>query len=141
MGQIDLDPASCKQANDRIKANRFFDIKSNGLLQDWKGKIFLNPPYGRGGQSAWSKKLLEEYSKKNVVEAIMLVNSATGTNWFQSLWDYPICFVSKRIKFVSADDVTKHSPTHSNVFVYLGPNENKFIKEFHQFGPIVKKIS
>lgn len=141
MGKIDLDPASCKSANERIKAKKYFDSNKDGLKQKWSGKVFLNPPYGRTGQSDWSKKLIKEYQAGNVEEAIMLVNSATGNKWFQPLWEYPICFVSRRIKFVSADNVAKHSPTHSNAFVYFGKNEDKFVKEFSNFGAVVKRIS
>lgn len=45
--EIDLDPASCKRANDRIvKAKRFFTKRDNGFLQEWHGRVFLNPPGG-----------------------------------------------------------------------------------------------
>lgn len=141
MKKIDLDPASCKAANENIKASKFYSKKDDGLKKTWKGKVFLNPPYGRTGQSDWSQKLLKEFKAGSVTEAVLLVNSATGNKWFQPLWDYPICFVSKRIKFVSADNVAKHSPTHSNVFVYLGPNEKDFVKEFSKFGVVAKRIS
>ena len=59
MGGIDLDPASCRKANRHIKAERYFTQKDNGYLQDWHGRVFLNPPGGwcdNQGQTIVSKK-------------------------------------------------------------------------------------
>lgn len=45
--EIDLDPASCKRANDRIvKAKSFFTKRDNGFEKPWFGRVFLNPPGG-----------------------------------------------------------------------------------------------
>ena len=140
MGSIDLDPASCVSANKTVKATEFFDKKKNGLEQKWHGNVFLNPPYGRGGQAAWSKKMMEEYNAGHITQGIMLVNAATDTKWFKPLWRYPICFASQRIKFIAEDDVKKHSPTHASVFVYFGKNRNDFVYHFNAFGPIVTKV-
>jgi len=52
LGNIDLDPASCKAYNFLVKADKFFGgifspFAENGYLQDWNGKVFINPPGGR----------------------------------------------------------------------------------------------
>lgn len=141
MGSIDLDPASCTSANKFVKADKFFDKKSNGLNQKWNGNVFVNPPYGRGGQSTWSKKMMAEYNAGNFEQGILLVNAATDTNWFKPLWRYPICFVTQRIKFIAQDGVKKHSPTHASVFVYFGKNRNDFVFHFNAFGPVVTKVA
>lgn len=136
-GKIDLDPASCTTANQSVGAEAIYDKTTNGLDKKWHGKVFLNPPYGKGGQEMWSKKLISEFLVGNIEEGILLVNAVTDTKWFKPLWKYSICFVDKRIKFVAEDGVTKKSPTHGSVFVYIGPNKSKFEEEFKQFGTIV----
>ena len=35
MGGIDLDPASCEQANRTVQAANYFSAEDNGLLQPW----------------------------------------------------------------------------------------------------------
>src|SRR5687767_5219509 len=48
MGAIDLDPASSKEANKRVKAARYFTKKDNGLSHLWYGRVFMNHPFSKG---------------------------------------------------------------------------------------------
>jgi phage N-6-adenine-methyltransferase len=152
MGGIDLDPASCEIANQVVKAKRYYTKEDNGLTQEWTGNIWLNPPYssecsptGReGSRQGLAKpfifKLIREYEQGNITEAVLLITSDTDASWFMPLWNYPICFADHKVMF--------HRPGRSNEgqffgtsFVYLGPNEAKFIEVFSQFGTIAKRVS
>lgn len=46
MGDIDLDPASSRLANEFIAASTFYDEASNGFVRQWHGRVWLNPPGG-----------------------------------------------------------------------------------------------
>lgn len=48
LGAFDLDPASCEDANKRVKASRFLTVSDDGLQDGvpWRGRVFLNPPGG-----------------------------------------------------------------------------------------------
>ena len=46
LGQIDLDPASCDEANAWIKAPRIFTADDDGFTKPWWGRVFLNCPGG-----------------------------------------------------------------------------------------------
>ena len=48
MGEIDLDPASSKIANKMHKATKIFTKAQNGLNKTWKGRVFMNHPFGKG---------------------------------------------------------------------------------------------
>jgi hypothetical protein len=84
------------------------------------------------------ERLVAEYMGRNIVSAVALVNAhCTDTGWFQSLWDYPLCFTDHRIDFDSNGREKKNSSTHGSVFAYLGPDRNAFAREFMQFGAVV----
>lgn len=138
LGAIDLDPASCKLANKTVKAKKFYTIQDDGLHLPWKGRLWMNPPYGRlAGE--FVGRLLLEYEAGEVDAAILLVNSnCTDTDWFQPLWDHRLCFTNHRIEFVHPTRERKSGSTHGSVFVYLGKNRKKFLAEFAQFGRTVR---
>lgn len=102
LGTIDLDPASSKLANKTVKAKKFYTADDDGLHQPWKGRLWLNPPYGRlAGE--FVGRLVLEHEAGEVAAAILLVNAhCTDTDWFQPLWAYHLCFTDHRIDFNSA---------------------------------------
>lgn len=90
MGGIELDPASSAEANETIRAERFFAIEDDGLKKSWKARsVWLNPPYGKhkgqSNQGRWAKRLVYEYQQGNVGQAILLVNAYIGYVWFTEL--------------------------------------------------------
>jgi hypothetical protein len=140
LGQIDLDPASTAVANKVVKAAKFYDCNQDGLRYDWPGRVFLNPPYRRDNiQAEFINKLVVQYRSGITTAGVLLMGNRTETDWFQPLWDYPICFTNHRIKFYSVSGA-KDSPVTGNVFAYLGPDLAKFIQVFSEFGTIVGRI-
>lgn len=143
LGGIDLDPASCEQANATVQAARFFSAEDDGLSRPWSGRVFLNPPYGViGGRSSagiWAQRLIDEYDFGDVTAAILLVNAATGDRWFAPLWRFPICFPRRRVRFISPDG-EQAQPTHSNAIVYLGGEHDSFAIEFAAIGVVAKAL-
>jgi ParB family chromosome partitioning protein len=141
LGTIDLDPASCAEANAVVQATHFYTVEDDGLVQPWYGRVWLNPPYGKTGnksnQEIWSQRLMTEYEAGNVQEAVLLVNAATDTIWFQKVWRYPICFVAGRIRFWRVEGVAD-SPTHGSALVYLGGKIERFGELFSTFGVVAR---
>lgn len=140
MGGIDTDPASNDIANRVIQATTYYTIETNGFDKPWRGRVWLNPPYGRedgdSNQERWSARLIAQYTEGITTEAILLVNAVTDRKWFQPLWNYPICFVRERIRFYD-ESGESGQPTHGNVFVYFGNNPALFAHLFGQFGRVV----
>lgn len=144
MGGIDVDPASNAFANEKVQAATYYDIETNGLNQQWIGRVWLNPPYGRDGgdsnQEIWTRQLIEQFAFGFVTEAVLLVNANTEAKWFQPLYSHPICFTDHRIRFYTREGVPTQ-PTQGNAFIYFGSNIEKFAEIFSQFGPVVRRIA
>ena len=58
-------------------------ILMDGLAQPWHGKVFLNPPYGRGELEPWIEKAVREVSEGRAEKVVALLPARTGTKWFQ----------------------------------------------------------
>ncbi len=137
LGAIDLDPASCKAANKVIKAERFYN--TDGLSKTWKGRVWLNPPYGDEGPR-FVAKLLKEFKEGRVSEALLLINShCTDAKWFRPLADYLMCFTNHRTPFWTPDKDEVGGSTHGSIVVYFGNNQQRFEEHFSKFGPILGK--
>ncbi len=141
LGEIDVDPATCEQANRTVKAKAWYTSETNGLLHDWPGRVWMNPPYG-GLTEKFVAKLLEQHRQGVTTEAVLLVNShATDTKWFQPLWDHMLCFTNHRINFVPSEGKNAIGSTHGSVFIYLGTNQEKFASVFNKVGAIVRRYA
>jgi phage N-6-adenine-methyltransferase len=138
MGGIDLDPAS-SEANRTVKAGKYYTEKDNGLEKPWKGRVWLNPPYG-GDARLFIERLIREYEVGNVTEACCLLNShPTETKWFQKLFDYTICFVAGRIDFGGPSREVSTTSTHGSAICYLGKNADRFTEVFEKFGAVLAR--
>jgi phage N-6-adenine-methyltransferase len=138
MGSIDLDPASCEFANETVDATAFYSEENDGLIQEWKGKVWMNPPYSQPHIMSFMTKLVEEVASGNVTDAITLTNNSTDTGWFHTAAKAAnaLCFTSGRIRFVSQTKKS-NSPTQGQVFLYFGTDVSGFAKVFGEFGLVV----
>jgi len=142
MGGIDLDPASCEIAQQAVRASRYYTERDDGLVQEWIGRVWMNPPYGKVGnessQGYWAQRLIEQHKAGNVTEAVFLVKAAVGYEWFEALWDQlPVCFARDRISFIRVDGNDDGQSKQGTAFFYVGPNVQRFIAVFGQFGRII----
>jgi phage N-6-adenine-methyltransferase len=131
MGSIDLDPASNEFANEVVQAETYFDEETDGLMQEWFGNIWLNPPYS----TALVKDFTEKLTNSEFEQAIVLVNNATETAWFRKMIDSAsaVVFTTGRIKFRKRDG--EHgTPLQGQAFIYFGDNFYAFLDEFRRFG-------
>jgi len=138
MGSIDLDPASCELAQETVQAGQYFTIDDNGLTKEWRGNVWLNPPYSKESIGLFAAKLVEETA--NLSQAIVLVNNATDTHWFHQIAKVAMamCFVRGRIKFNDKTGTPSNSPVQGQVFIYVGGEVEKFSQVFSKFGFIAR---
>lgn len=142
LGAIDLDPASCAEANATVGADEYFDADANGLAQPWAGRVWLNPPYGktdgRSNQDIWAEKLIAEYEGGNVRSAVLLVKAALGYAWFERLWySYPTCFVRERLYFTPGDGSKDGQAKTGTAILYFGQDVTTFKRVFSSIGRVI----
>lgn len=133
MGYIDLDPASNEIANKVVNAKHYYTAKDNGLEKDWFGNVWLNPPYASDLIGKFADKLVNESAM--IEQAIVLVNNATETEWFNKIISVSsaLCFPRSRVKFYMPDGRTG-APLQGQAILYIGDNTNKFLEAFKHIG-------
>lgn len=118
LGEFDLDP--CTPINPPFThAKTNFNVNDDGLKKEWFGRVYMNPPYGKG-MDRWIEKL------KMHGNGIALIFARTETKcFFNHIWDdaVAILFVKGRIKFYNIDGEQKGTPGAPSIFVAYG-NEN-----------------
>jgi phage N-6-adenine-methyltransferase len=95
-----LDPCATPE---NAKCKRYFTKADDGLKQQWTGRVFMNPPYGRE-IGKWVKKAYEE-SQSNAEVVVCLLPARTDTRWWH---DYclrgDVHFIKGRLKFGKASN-------------------------------------
>lgn len=139
LGGIDLDPASCEIAQEVVKAKTYYTVDDDGLNKPWKGRVFLNPPYGMPLIRDFTDKLVDELPA--ITAAILLTNDQTDTLWWQKSATNAnlICLPQGRLHFTTPDG-KETSPTNGQSFFYFGDNARKFRKVFSDMGLIVRVL-
>jgi phage N-6-adenine-methyltransferase len=141
LGGIDLDPASCELAQQTVRASRYFSKRDNGLLQDWMGRVFLNPPYSKLLMPSFLKKMVFEVTAGHVTAGIMLTHAYSDTAWFHLALGAcsAVCFTKGRIKFIDKNGKEVKSPIQGQALFCFGPDTvvERFADVFSKVGSIL----
>lgn len=138
LGEIDLDPASNVEAQKDVQATQFYSADDDGLSHQWRGRVWLNPPYAQPLMSEFVAKMCAERRAGNVAAALMLTHNYTDTAWFQEAASVAdaICFTRGRVKFRDADG-QEAAPTQGQAFFYFGDDVSRFVGSFADVGFVV----
>jgi phage N-6-adenine-methyltransferase len=137
-GTIDLDPCSNSLSKPNIPAKKVFTKELDGLKYDWGKKenpsrIFINPPFNNIKE--FINKTITEINNGNVDEVIYLLPNASSTEWLNLIFEnnFQLCFLKKRLQFISNKAIRSSSPFGSFI-AYYGNNKDKFFKVFGKVG-------
>jgi hypothetical protein len=133
MGEVDLDPSW--HPDSPVRATTTYAEADDGLARSWRGKTWMNPPYGRE-IGEWIDKLVDEYEAGRVTEALALIPARVDTQWFRRLDPFPRCFVYGRLTFSNSEN----SAPFPAAIPYLGPNVERFAEVFGQIGGIWARL-
>lgn len=119
LGQFDLDP--CASVGQPWQtASTQYTVEDDGLAQDWKGRVWCNPPYGpHSGQ--WLDRMAEHRN------GIALIFARTETEmFFEKVWNKAdaLLFLQGRLFFHYPDGVrAEHNAGAPSVLLAYGqPN-------------------
>ena len=99
---------------DNAKCQRFYTPDDNGLLQDWRGVCWMNPPYGRE-ISQWVEKAYRS-AKDNGATVVCLLPARVDTRWWHNFCAKgEVHFLRGRLKFGGNDN---SAPFPSAVVVF-----------------------
>lgn len=155
MGTIDLDPASCAEANRVVKAAGWFGKNDRSLVVPWVGNVLINSPSTcelevcgnpkvcscQLVQRFW-EKLVREYLEGRVEQAVWV---GFTLNQLQTLQRTevggPISAVPAGHRSISVPNTrirySGDSPPHPSFFVYLGRNKAAFAEHFGPHGEVI----
>jgi ParB family chromosome partitioning protein len=141
LGGIDVDPATSALAQETVRAAAFFTTADNGLLHEWNGSVWMNPPYAQPFIQLFIEKLAMEVREGRTTAAIALTHNYTDTEWFHiaARACQAICFTRGRIKFVNPEG-EEAAPTQGQAFFYFGDKVDYFADVFSQFGFVVRRM-
>ncbi|MBK8035334.1 MAG: hypothetical protein IPK17_38680 [Chloroflexi bacterium] len=139
MGEIDVDPASCDYAQRTVQAKTYYTRQTDGLIREWHGRVWLNPPYSYPLVERFTVELLRQYRQGIVKEAIVLVNNRTDAAWFQSLLVTAEAtqFVSGRINF-ERKGLQTSANRQGQVFFYVGSRAVEYSMAFGDMGAVMR---
>lgn len=156
MGGIDCDPASCAQANETIQAATYYTEETNGLEQEWHGRVLLNPPGERRGKLVrlfWNKLVYEVYHGR-VTEFVWVAFNISQLRTTQKakhpmesdaivlrMLEASRIFVpAVRLRFDGIYGDNNDNPTRDNALIYWGPNDKKFCSTFASHGALLGRL-
>ena len=157
-GEIELDPASSKNANKVVQASKFFDWKDNGLKQDWKSKnIYLYPPrdvalkseqpktgklftkenyFKKSNQRVWLELAYKKWVRREFDQGLIFITSTEVAliSMQKSGIDLPMCVLKEHPKLLR-DNKTLEPLKNSKVFgfVFYMPPIQDYQTRIHDF--------
>lgn len=166
MGNIDLDPASSKAAQEYVQADHYYTPQMDGLnQQQWYGKVYLFPPGGTyffdakndrwkltrtssptlvSSHALWFRKAYGKWLAGEIEQAIYFTNCPDMVRYEQKIFDFPICFFRTVPRLIrNTSEGIEMKQTCTAFALYLQPKTNsaeataRFIDVYEQFGRVL----
>lgn len=161
MGGIDLDPASCAEANHVVHADTFYTKADDGLTQPWYGRVWLNHPFSNGWKACddkctrktcekighryydipsnhdWISKLLNEHTFGDIEQSCNICFAATSEKWCQPLLEFPHVNLYPRTNYTKPGGTKTKQVLKGSMVTYIGPHVDRFYQNFKHLGTVL----
>ena len=135
LGQFDLDPcAPTPETRPWDIANKNYSILDDGLSQEWIGRVWCNPPYGRQ-TFEWINKLAAHGN------GIALIFTRTETKGFhEHIWNRAdgIFFFEGRLKFCRITGKVDGTANAPSCLVCYGENNMEYVRRSILKGKLIQ---
>lgn len=135
LGPFDLDPCAPLVPIYRTATTTMYNKEDNGLIQEWQGRVWLNPPYSRPLIDKFVNKLAEHGN------GIALPFNRCDTQLFQkTIFEKAdaIMFLSGRVKFLRPDGDNAGTPGTGSVLIAFGELNSELLKFSGLDGKFIK---
>mgnify|MGYP001165970035 FL=1 len=116
-------------------AKKMYNINDNGLTKEWRGTVWLNPPYERKTMKLFMDKMIEHN------DGIALLFNRLDSRLFQSHVlgkASSILFIKGRIKFYKPDGTQGDSSNVGSILVSYGDKCKDWLEKCNISGVIVE---
>lgn len=98
VGPFDLDPCAATVRPWDCASTNYVEA-DDGLSREWKGLVWLNPPFDRRRVGHWIERLAAHGN------GIALLHARTETAWFRPIWERAalLLFLGQRLTFCQPD--------------------------------------
>jgi phage N-6-adenine-methyltransferase len=127
-GPFDLDPCATDAT---AKAEQYYTIAEDGLVQPWFGQVFVNPPYS--APEPWIIKAIREVAEGRARRVFLLLPNATDSGWFHNhvLRCCKVRFLRGRIRFLGPEGKPVGSPRAGNILAVVTQYDDHELRSFH----------
>lgn len=134
LGKFDLDPCAAVVPL-WATANVQFDKFDDGLSKEWKGRVWLNPPYSRPLIEQFVKRLAEHGN------GIALLFNRCDSKMFQDIIfekATAMKFLRNRIRFYRPDGTRGDSPGCGSILIAFGEDNAEILRTCNIAGKYVR---
>lgn len=134
LGHFDLDP--CAGIGQTPLADKIIAPPMDGLLEEWQGRVWCNPPYGPH-VGRWARKMAEHCN------GILLIFARVETKAWREIWSTAdaILFPFRRITFHKPDGTSAKSGTAPSAFCAYGVANVEALRLSGIKGALVEYVS
>lgn len=114
---FDLDVSAPEEGPRHVPCTEWFHIGSDGLRSEWRGFVWMNPPFGhQSTKRAWLSRFFDHGN------GIALVPDRTSAPWFQEFAPKAdaILWLAPKVKFERPDGSIGESPGNGTCLFAAG---------------------